>query len=123
MSGWKRLWIVLSILLGLVSGAMAFGQVNAIDHEFAYQLNGIKFDPAAFKARAEMEPALRNCEWSTAKATAGSGMSGSRQLFRVRCNDWRRYWITVLFSFLPALILSTIGLTVRWIWRGFKPNG
>jgi hypothetical protein len=111
MSGWRRLWIVLSILFGVPTFLLAYDSSSSAYADIAW--NG---DNNAFWSAAYADPALRDCDWNTAKAANAGGAYAM-----VSCNTKYPLFPALLWALAPALLMAVVGLVVRWIYRGFRP--
>jgi hypothetical protein len=111
MSGWRRLWIVLSILFGLPAFLLAYDSSSSAYADIAW--NG---DNKAFWSAAYADPALRDCDWQTAKAADAVGA-----YVMVSCNTEHPLFPALLWALAPAFLMAVVGLAVRWIYRGFRP--
>jgi hypothetical protein len=110
MSGWRRLWIVLSVLFGGTTYIVTYDAYSRASAEIPY--NG---DKNAFWQRAEKTRALGDCDWSTAKAEYP--LSGS---YLVTCQNQDPWLFASLWALVPGLVMAGIGLIMRWIYRGFR---
>jgi len=113
MSGWRRLWVVFSILLGVPALMLGYESEKRL---FAYVDQTEGETPDAFWKRAQIIPALKDCDWGSAEAPHAYGKT-----YRVECDNRNRYIASIRWAFLPALLMALIGLTCRWIYRGFRP--
>lgn len=113
MSGWQRLWIVASILMGLPVGATVYSAASQASASVSYPAG---MTSAQFWQNAHREPQLSKCDWTTAKAEFPVGDS-----WLVRCDTPGALAAALPWALVPGLILGGIGLTVRWIFRGFRP--
>ena len=114
MSGWRRLWIVASILLGipaLIIGYDSEKQFSSYQDAIGNESN------AAFWARVRLAPALEDCDWGSAKAEHSYGKS-----YRITCRNPNRHVAALMWASLPAFLLALVGLTLRWIYHGFRPS-
>lgn len=114
MSGWRRLWIVLSILLGAVTYLIEYDAYSRASAFIEYQGNNEDFWRLAHRTRA-----LGNCDWATAKADTEYPNSHG---YVVSCTNADPWLFASLWALLPAALMAAIGLTVRWIYRGFRPR-
>lgn len=112
MSGWRRLWIVLSILFAVPTFLLVYDSYSTAFADIAW--NG---DNNAFWAAAYSEPALRECDWPTAKAEPAIGTYSM-----VTCKTNDPFMPALLWSLFPAVLMAAVGLTIRWIYRGFRPG-
>jgi hypothetical protein len=110
MSGWRRLWIVLSILLGAPTFLIAYTDSRGFA---SVPWSG---DNNAFWSAARNTTELSNCDWATAKASPSyDGAS-----YYVSCSTNNAFWSALLWALLPAALMAIGGLTVRWVYRGFR---
>lgn len=112
MSGWRRLWIVLSIILGALAFLAAYDANSSGFAEVKYT-DGMS--NAAFWQKARESSALSDCDWTTAKADAGF----SDSMF-VTCTNKNPAGPAFLWALAPAAFMAAAGLTIRWIYRGFR---
>jgi hypothetical protein len=110
--GWQRLWIVLSILFGVPAFLIAYDINSRGFAEVAWA-----GDNQAFWKAARQAPGLANCDWSTAKSD--SSFDGSAF---VSCKTTDPLTPALLWALFPAALMAAIGLTVRWVYRGFRPT-
>jgi hypothetical protein len=105
MSQSRRLWIVLSILLGALSAMIAYKEHR---HAFAIVEYADGMADQAFWARAQEDPRLSNCDWSTAHHDApydGHSM--------VTCDTKDPFTPALPWAFLPAAVMAAFVLAVR----------
>ena len=113
MSGWRRLWITASILLGIPAILLGY---EAEKHHIGYVDKYQGDTNGSFWKRAQGMPSLKDCDWGSATSSHMFGNS-----YRIQCNNPSRYFDAFLWGLLPALLMALIGLTARWIYRGFRP--
>jgi|JI10StandDraft_1071094.scaffolds.fasta_scaffold416410_2 hypothetical protein len=132
MSGWRRLWIVLSIIFGLAAGSIDYFSNKRLFQSFeatqeklnkvppvmtmiggAPILSSLKGD-ALFWEAVRREIDLTRC---AAPAHAEPSYGGA---YWISCPLKRDLVPTVGWALLPALIMAAAGLTCRWIYRGFR---
>ncbi len=113
MSGWRRLWIVLSLLLGIPAGLIAY---DAHDSTYAYVPYTAGMKNEAFWQAAYRHPVLQDCVWSTAEAMPPIGDEAM-----VTCSISGALDMALVWALAPGLLLGALGLTIRWIYRGFRP--
>lgn len=111
LGGWWRIWVVASVLLG------AFVLLVSADTNDIYNY-------AQSPTRAEAETYARSESIRLCGAPGYGSVSpkydNSAFEATVACRSSGLIARTFLFAFFPALILATIGLTLRWIIRGFR---
>jgi hypothetical protein len=112
MSGWRRLWIVLSVIFGALAFTEAWHDYSHASAWVAYDGNSV-----AFWARARADEGLRGCDVSTMRTGYQSGNG-----WWVSCDTSDPFTPALLWFFAPGMAMAVIGLTVRWIWRGFRPR-
>lgn len=110
MSGWRRLWIALSVVFGLGAFALAWNANANVLADISYDGND-----AAFWERARADAQLQACDPLTMR-TVFRGTNG----WYVSCETKDPFTPALLWSIVPALIMALIGLVVRWIYRGFR---
>lgn len=112
MSGWRRLWITLSILFGVpatVAGYEAEKYLSTYVDLYDGQTND------GFWKMVKANPALSSCDWREANATKSFGKT-----YRIQCRNLDAPVYALMWGLLPAFLMALIGLTSRWIYRGFK---
>ncbi len=112
MSGWRRLWIVASLLFGALTYLVAYD-----NYRRASALMDFNGDSEAFWMAAHHNRELGNCIWATAKADHWTGTT-----YMISCQNADPWLFASLWAFLPAIILAVVGITVRWVYRGFRPK-
>lgn len=114
MSGWRRLWLTASVILGLPAAFLGY---ETEKHHVAY-VDAYKGESnPTFWVRARQHADLKDCDWGSATADRDMFMNS----YRVQCNNPSRYFDAFLWGLLPALLMAVVGLTARWIYRGFRP--
>lgn len=123
-SGWKRLWLVLSLLFGLPIAAVYFESSETMYRSVPFtaaesnlpqpQLDNL-FWPRAWKIAREA-----GCQETTAKVDKEIGYDGSG--YTITCNPRlkSRIGYAVLYGAIPGLIFWIIGFLVAWIREGFR---
>lgn len=125
LSGWRRLWIVLSVLSGVPVGLIAWDTwktelafVTADDR--AQNLPRDAFIKAMNAKAREQNPNMANCANHTTRGQNVGGwdyeISCARPLPLVAL-------IAFLFALLPGAVMALCGLTIRWVYRGFRAAG
>ena len=105
MSRARRLWIVLSIILGALSAIIGYKEHREATAIIDYP-DGIA--DQAFWAKAKADAALSNCDWNTAHHDApydGQTM--------VTCDTRDPFSAALLWALLPAAIMAAFVLAVR----------
>jgi len=110
MSGWRRLWIVLSIVFGALAFWVAFDANYRIWADVPWH-----GDNDAFWSAAHANPQLHDCNWETAEAKYPIG-----EMYTVYCITKDPFTPALLWALMPALFMALVGLTIRWIYRGFR---
>lgn len=117
MSGWRRLWIVLSVIFGVAAGVVSWQPTYS---EY------VVVDPTTFKDWDEfwklpmVETAMSNCGAGTIRARFAFG-SGASTNYRLECPAKDPLTTSLLWALVPGLIMAAVGLIVRWVYRGFRP--
>jgi hypothetical protein len=111
LGGWARLWIVVSILLGVLTYLIAHDAYSRASTIIPYNGNSDHF-----WATARASHDLSDCLWATAKADYWMGSE-----YMVTCQNADPWLFAILWAFVPGLVLAIIGLVCRWIYRGFRP--
>jgi hypothetical protein len=111
MSPSRRLWIVLSILLGVLSAMVAYKENS---HAFAIVEDPDGMADQAFWGKAKADPGLSNCNWNTARHDApydGHAM--------VTCDTRDPFTPALLWALMPAALMAAFILIVR---RTYPPK-
>jgi hypothetical protein len=112
MSGWRRLWIALSVLFAIPTAFLAYEVNSRLGATIAYIGDDEKFWRSAHE-----EPDLSGCNWRTAEATFRTGNG-----WWVACQAHDPITPAFLWALVPALLMAVGGLLVRWVYRGFRPT-
>lgn len=112
MSGWRRLWIVSSVVFGVLAFLIAHENNSRASSYVSWNGNDEAFWSAAYA-----DPALAGCDWRTAEAKYP--IAGS---YSVSCETRDPFTPALPWAFLPAMFMAVVGLTLRWIYRGFRPR-
>ena len=112
MSGWRRLWLVLSVLFGALAFWIAHDSYSRAWAHVPW--NG---DNKAFWSAAHSNPRLSECDWSTAEAKYPIGHE-----YTVYCETRYPFTRALPWAFVPALFMAAVGLAIRWIYRGFRQS-
>jgi hypothetical protein len=115
MSGWRRLWIVSSVLFGVFAGIIAWQPTR---HDYVQVSNAVKTNVDLW-ATPQMRDEVIRCAGGM-KATYVWGDS-STYTYVVDCDNPDPLTASLLWACVPAIVMATVGLTVRWIYRGFRP--
>ena len=121
MSGWRRLWIVLSILIGVPTLLIAYhdgSHVNAYitADQKIQSLTGQQFwDQLALQAKRERSE-LGSCIPATVRMEHAYEWS-----YSITCDRNDALVPALLWALLPAALMWAVGKTMRWIYRGFRP--
>lgn len=113
MSGWRRLWIVLSIIFGIPSALIGYDDAKT---RSVYQDKYANEDWPAFWQRALANRDLNGCDINKAEARNVYGNS-----WRITCPNANRYIEGMMWGLFPAFVMAIAGITLRWIYRGFRP--
>jgi len=113
MSGWRRLWIVLSILLGVPAGLIAY------DAQRHYVYERYTVETAQAGVDNEGRRAMRICS-QVPRIAARQDEYGPDYTLSFSCKPKNAGFLAFLWALLPGALLAAIGLTSRWIYRGFK---
>lgn len=125
MSGWLRLWLVLSLVIGL---PVFFIQWNEDRHFWKYYepsdvvqraANGNVEDMLLVEAKF-MIPELADCMDGTVeirRVTYGSG-------YDIDCtlHGLDALFPAIWYAIFPAIFLFAVGWTIGWVYRGFRPK-
>lgn len=114
MSGWRRLWIVLSILFAIPAALIAWQPQHS---DLLTVKRGSANDDVWAIARSRN--GLSRCDWGTAQAKY-LWNEDEGDLYSVECDDKDPLTPALLWSFFPALLMAGVGLTIRWVYRGFR---
>jgi len=123
MSGWRRLWIVLSILTGIPTALVGWTEwyterAFVTAPEELHSLESKAFTKAMGDLALQQNPAMANCAPRTMRANASFDWS-----YDITCTRpvALAAAIALLLALVPATLMAAVGLTVRWIYRGFRP--
>lgn len=121
MSGWRRLWIVLSILSGVPVFLIAYsdassGNAYITADEKIRSLEGQEFWNKLFEQAKRERPELQSCELATLQMTHSYDWS-----YSVTCDRRNAFLPALLWALFPAVVMWTVGKTTRWVYRGFRP--
>lgn len=109
MSGWHRLWLVFSILLGAPIFALQYA-----DRETAFiSWSG---DNAAFWRAAHANDSLQHCDWRTAHVDPENFDNS----YLVSCSVKNSIAWASLWALIPGAIIGALGFTIAWVIRGFR---
>ena len=121
MSGWRRLWIVLSILLGVPAfliayqdGSRGYAYIDASQE--TRSLKGQQFWNQLFEQAKHDRTELRSCIPATVRMDHSYEWS-----YSITCDRRDAFFPALLWALLPATLMWFIGKTIRWIYRGFRP--
>jgi hypothetical protein len=121
MGGWWRLWVVASVLLGVPTWIISANTHDVSD----YQSDMTRVEAEAWVARAQAK--VHRCGLSGKPDIAAQpDISGGLYSGSFYCTSDRQYILSYFYALLPGAILAAIGLTGRWVFRGFrtkKPAG
>ena len=117
MSGWRRLWIVLSVLLGVPAFAIAYGNASKAyvyeePSDYVKTLQGQGYADAYFAEAKRSHTELNACILSTARVE-GNSITCDRDPYNAALAG-------IGWALLPAMIMMAFGLTIRWVYRGFR---
>jgi hypothetical protein len=123
MSGWRRLWIALSLVFGLPLFLVQFSEDReAYAYHYASSvLAGFDVETHGgliFREASAKRPDLNDC--NTSSINMSRAASGA---YEIRCTRsvWSAMFPALWFAILPAIAMAGVGLAVRWIYRGFRP--
>lgn len=117
MSGWRRLWIVASILAGVPTYYIAADSDKAYGTRY-----GMTF--AEVEKTYAGDVISETCEGKVSSYTTVSyNREGPVTTYDLHasCQRTGSSFRSFLWSLLPAILMAAIGLTMRWIYRGFRP--
>jgi hypothetical protein len=117
MSGWRRLWIVFSVVFGVIAAIIAWQPTR---HDYVAVSQSIKTNDDLW-ATPQMQNELSRCLPYSAKATYAYSDT-STYTYAVDCENKDPLGTSILWALFPAFFMAVFGLTVRWIYRGFKPH-
>lgn len=124
MSGWKRLWIVLSLLMGAPIFLIQYGEDSSayVTHwpsDATAALTGQAFWDALYWEAHAKQPSLQGCILSTAELEKDA-YGGS---YTITCERTfgSAIYPAILYALFPALFLWLVGWTINWVYRGFRP--
>lgn len=114
MSGWRRLWIVLSLIAGVPTFAIAFDA----DKLWIYRSTG---NPDEMRRILAEEVVIIRRQCANPPSRIAAEDSGGFYTFAFRCERNSAYFRALLWALLPALVMAGIGYVIRWVYRGFRP--
>lgn len=122
MSGWRRLWIVLSVLFGLLTALAAHDEYNDVYTWYTPssaldKLAGKDFYRALFAEASKQNAELKNCDLKTVDISR----SGSDYIIKCKTHTAFAVTFALLWALLPAAFMYVTGKTARWVYRGFRP--
>jgi hypothetical protein len=125
MSGWKRLWIVLSLLAGVPIFLIQYNEDTntTVYHTPSRSIAALKdqaFWNALYWEAHAKQPSLKGCILPTVemkKESYGLGYSiECERTFVSAANP------AIFYAAFPALFMWLVGWTLHWVYRGFRPN-
>ena len=121
MSGWARLWVVSSVLLGDLFASVGYNSGRPYASPFHYDRNIQKVAAdAQFWKNARADVRLKDCDWPTAQTSEDYGAMGSGVEYTISCDRADRYTSAFWYFLFPGAFFGGIGLTIGWIIRGFR---
>ncbi len=123
LSGWRRLWLVVSALLAIptyliAADANSYAFVTVPATPAMATLSGQEWIDEGYWSAQRNRRELRGCILPTTRVMPGYNEGE----YNVSCD--RRpvnvFFDSILWALLPAILLAAIGLTTRWVYRGFK---
>jgi len=115
MSGWRRLWVVASILLGAPTLLIAMSVKDfqeSMRNEKDVSVATRWVNDTTLEMRSRCNPKeVAKAEWDS----YGGGYTGYAY-----CTTKQQIALSFLFALLPGALLAALGLTIRWIYRGFR---
>ena len=121
MSGWARLWVVFSLVMGglLAMSTMNANKVDANPFYYDQSIPKAAAD-AQFWKNARADVRLKDCDWPTAQTIENYGGMGSSVEYTITCDRTDRYTSAFWYFLFPGAFFGGIGLTIGWIVRGFR---
>lgn len=115
LGGWWRLWVVASVLLGVLAFFIA---------RDVKDVSSFRYAMTEAEARAWVDEGKRRthaCDIMGHEAVEALGHDGqSDYQGSYSCTSDGQYISAFLWFFAPGAFLAAIGLTLRWIYRGFR---
>lgn len=120
MSGWRRLWIVLSLIIGVPVFAIAYDDASQVyisiePNDRVKELNGQEFWNALYQQAREQYRSAKGCYRESI---------AMRHLYEnqysITC-ERSAFFDALFFAALPSFFMWLVGLTIRWVYRGFRP--
>lgn len=118
MSGWRRLWIVLSLVFGAFAAMLTWDPTHT---EYVTLEAGQFTTWDNFWKLPKVEAATKNCGAGRVRGEYGWGGDTS-PTYTLECPAKDPLGTSLLWALLPAVVMAAVGLIVRWIYRGFRPK-
>lgn len=125
MSGWKRLWVVLSLLIGAPIFLVQFGEDRSVNayHSPSQATAALKdqaFWNALYREANATQPALKGCILDSVKMS--QEFYGPDYHIECERSFISAAYPAILYALFPALFMWLLGWTVNWVYRGFRPT-
>lgn len=119
MSGWRRLWIVLSIIFGAFAAILSW-QPNHTEY-VTIPTNQFTDWDSFWKIPKVEAVTTANCGYGTIRGERSYGYDGTTT-YRLECPAKDPLTTSLLWALVPAIVMAAVGLIVRWVYRGFRPK-
>lgn len=114
IGGWWRLWIVASVLLGALTW-LATSQTRDI-----YSTRSYMTESEAREWVQDQGLRAKACDIAGLPRVSASPDDRGYYAGSFSCTSDRQYILSFIYALIPAALLAAIGLTCRWVWRGFR---
>lgn len=127
MTGWERIGVVLSLLFGVPAFYIAY-DMNSKAYGYVYPDEVVKtlkgqlfWDSLYLQAQKERPELYKGCIQRSVEMTAPSNNYGG---YTITCEKtWKHaFKESIIWGFLPAILIWGIGLTIGWIVQGFRQS-
>jgi len=119
MSGWRRLWIVLSVLFAIPT------YIIAADNDDARgSASNLTFEEVqkTYVVSLIKEPCEANTATSFTTVAYAPNDPVTRYNLEASCKRAGYQERAFMIALIPAFLMALAGLTARWVYRGFRPR-
>lgn len=114
LGGWWRLWLVFSVL---VTASMLFTAISSPDvQDYTPEIPGAAV--AAWNEDALHK--VRACGFLSRPAVLVTREPSGTYIGYYSCTSRAQYGLVALMGIIVSGLIAGVGLTVRWIYRGFR---
>lgn len=124
MNGWERLGVIFAVVFGVPAFLLAY-ETNESSIAFVSTVEKIgavdsqaKWNTIYLAANAQNPDAFKNCQWNTLKIRH----YGDGYHYKVECRNYKisAVKLSLVWAFIPGIVLFLIGGLVAWVRAGFK---